>query len=142
MTPVDQIFELFATKGSAAYFGEPVTQSEHALQTAHLAETEGATDSLVVASLLHDIGHLLHELPEDIADQGADAHHQDVGHAWLAKYFGPEITEPVGLHVNAKRYLCRVDPEYLKRLSPASIQSLALQGGPFGDGDVREFETH
>src|SRR5215472_16930409 len=109
MSPVDEIFELFSTRGSAAYFGEPVSQREHALQAAHLAETEGAVDSLVVAALLHDIGHLLHDLPEDIADQGADAHHEDVGHDWLARYFGPEITEPVRLHVEAKRYLCQVD---------------------------------
>jgi predicted HD phosphohydrolase len=95
----------------------------------------------VVAALVHDIGHLLQNLPEDIADRGSDAHHEDVGHAWLARHFGPEVTEPVRLHVEAKRYLCRVDPGYLKRLSPASVQSLALQGGPFDDAEVREFEN-
>jgi len=138
----DQLVELFAKRGDAAYFGEPVSQKEHALQAACLAARAQAPESLVVAALLHDVGHLLHILPEDIADQGVDARHEALGEAWLARHFGPEVTEPVRLHVDAKRYLCRVDPEYLSQLSPASVQSLALQGGPFSQAEARRFEEH
>jgi phosphonate degradation associated HDIG domain protein len=140
MRPSDQIAEIFAAKGETAYFGEPVSQLEHALQAAYRAERENAPAWLIVAALLHDIGHLLHDMPEHVADLGIDTRHEDLGHAWLAQYFGPEITAPVRMHVDAKRYLCATDPEYLKLLSPASVESLALQGGPFSDAEARKFE--
>lgn len=142
MNVVDQIIELFATKGHDAYVGEPVSQLEHALQSAYHAESLGASDALVVAALLHDIGHLVHKLREDAADHGVDTRHEHLGQAWLARYFGPEVTEPIALHVPAKRYLCATDAEYQSQLSPASVQSLALQGGPLGDDEVRAFEQH
>lgn len=142
MNVVDQILDLFATKGHAAYVGEPVSQLEHALQSAYHAEQAGAGDALVVAALLHDIGHLVHKLPEDAADHGIDTRHEHLGQAWLARYFGPEVTEPIRLHVPAKRYLCATDAQYVGQLSPASLQSLALQGGPFSDGERQEFESH
>jgi len=128
----DEIIRIFQIKGGGAYFGEPVSQLEHALQN--------APGWLVVAALLHDIGHLLHDMPEQVADLGIDARHEDLGQAWLAQSFGPEITAPVRMHVAAKRYLCATDPEYLGRLSPASAQSLELQGGPFTEAEAREFE--
>jgi len=136
----DRIVEIFEAQGGAAYFGEPVSQLEHALQAAYHAESDHAPDWLVVAALVHDIGHLLHELPEHVADLGIDARHEDIGHAWLAQYFGPEVTAPVRMHVEAKRYLCAADPEYLALLSPASVQSLQLQGGPFTEAEARAFE--
>jgi phosphonate degradation associated HDIG domain protein len=142
MSVVDQIFTLFAQRGEEAYFGEPVSQKEHALQAAYQAEQEDAPDTLVVAALVHDAGHLLHGLSEGIADQGVDGRHEAVGEAWLARHFGPEITEPVRLHVAAKRYLCAVDPAYREQLSPASIRSLALQGGPMGDEEVEAFDRN
>jgi phosphonate degradation associated HDIG domain protein len=142
MKIVDEICELFATKGHAAYVGEPVSQLEHALQAAHYAHEEQASDALVVAALLHDIGHLVHKLPEDAADHGIDTRHEHMGHAWLKRYCGPEVTEPIRLHVPAKRYLCATDAEYQAQLSPASIQSLALQGGPFTPAEVAEFERN
>lgn len=137
---VDQVCELFATKGHAAYVGEPVSQLEHALQAAWHAEQDGADDALVAAALLHDIGHLLHKLPENVADEGIDTRHEHLGQAWLSRYCGEEVTEPVRLHVPAKRYLCATDPAYLAALSPASTHSLALQGGPFTPDEVSEFE--
>ena len=84
----------------------------------------------------------MHGAAEDIADQGVDARHEAAGEAWLQRWYGAEVTEPVRLHVAAKRYLCAVDPTYLSKLSPASVQSLALQGGPFGQEEVQEFEAN
>ena len=142
MKIVDEICDLFATKGHAAYVGEPVSQLEHALQAAHHAEQSGASPSLVVAALLHDIGHLVHKLPEDAADHGIDTRHEQLGQAWLARYFGPEVTEPIRLHVPAKRYLCATDAAYLDQLSPASLHSLSLQGGPLDEAGCQEFEQN
>ena len=142
MDCVDEILELFATRGSDAYLGEPVSQREHALQAAHLAEVEGASDALVAASLLHDIGHLLGPEEGDPAGRGIDALHEEKGCAWLARHFGREVCEPVRLHVIAKRYLCAVDPEYLAILSPASVRSLELQGGPLTPEEIVRFEAN
>ena len=141
MSIVDEIIELFARRGGDAYFGEPVSQLEHALQTAFQAEQEGASDTLIAAALLHDVGHLLHKLPEDIADSGVDGRHEQVGATWLARYFPAAVTEPIRLHVAAKRYLCAIDDAYQRGLSAASVRSLVLQGGPMSDGEVREFEA-
>jgi len=138
---VDEIIELFARRGGDAYFGEPVSQLEHALQTAFQAEQEGASDTLIASALLHDVGHLLHKAPEDIADRGIDCRHERVGALWLARHFPAAVTEPIRLHVAAKRYLCAIDSEYQRGLSTASIRSLALQGGPMSDDEVREFEA-
>jgi gamma-butyrobetaine dioxygenase len=138
--PVDALLRLFATRGEAAYHGEAVSQTEHALQAAHLAERDGAADAAVVAALLHDVGHLLGRLPEDLAGRGIDGRHECAGAAWLARLFGPEVREPVRLHVPAKRYLCATEPAYLASLSPASLRSLGLQGGPLGPAEVAAFE--
>jgi phosphonate degradation associated HDIG domain protein len=139
---LNSISDLFATRGHLEYFGEAVSEEEHALQAAHLADRDGADETLVAAALLHDIGHLLHSFGEDAAERGIDARHEDIGHAWLARWFGPAVAEPVRLHVEAKRYLCATDPAYLDRLSPASRQSLELQGGLFTQSEVMEFERH
>jgi phosphonate degradation associated HDIG domain protein len=136
----DRILELLRAGGGRSYFGEPVTQLEHALQTAALADRARANGGLVVAALLHDIGHLLHGLPENIADLGVDPRHEAVGVRWLSEYFGPAVTEPIRLHVSAKRYLCAVEPTYAESLSPASQASLRLQGGPMTPEEVRLFE--
>jgi phosphonate degradation associated HDIG domain protein len=141
VTIVDEIIELFTRRGGDAYFGEPVSQLEHALQTAFQAEQEGASDILIAAALLHDVGHLLHKAPEDIADRGVDCRHEQVGATWLARYFPAAVTEPIRLHVAAKRYLCAIDDGYQRGLSAASIRSLALQGGPMSYEEVREFEA-
>ena len=122
------------------YFGEAVTEAEHAFQAAHLAESDGAEDALVAAALLHDIGHLLHKHGEDVAERGIDGRHEDIGCAWLRKWFGPAVAIPVQLHVAAKRYLSATDKAYARLLSPASVQSLELQGGPFSPTEAAEFE--
>src|SRR5258707_15547251 len=120
MNVIDEIFATFGSRGDEAYYGESVSQLEHALQAAYLAEQEGSPDALVVAALLHDIGHLVHRLPEDIAERGVDGHHEDAGASWLAPHFAPEVIRPIVLHVAAKRYLCAIDPGYAEGLSPAS----------------------
>jgi [1-hydroxy-2-(trimethylamino)ethyl]phosphonate dioxygenase len=141
MGTVEEVAAIFENRGASAYFGEPVSQLEHALQAAHFAQQEQAPDHLVVAALLHDIGHLLEEIPETLAEHGVDAKHEEIGQAWLEKRFGPEVCEPVLLHVAAKRYLCATQPSYLAKLSPASVLSLQLQGGPMSSQEVAEFET-
>jgi gamma-butyrobetaine dioxygenase len=141
MDIVDEIMERFLQRGVAAYHGEAVSQSEHALQAAALAEREGAPDRLVVAALLHDVGHLLEGQDEELAEHGLDGRHEEAGCAWLARFFGPEVTEPIRLHVAAKRYLCAVDPRYLDSLSTASRLSLSLQGGPMTADELSRFES-
>jgi phosphonate degradation associated HDIG domain protein len=136
---VETILRLFAERGNAAYIGEPVSQTEHALQTAWLAEQADADSALIAAALLHDIGHLLHDLPEDCAEHGIDDAHEVRGDRWLQQHFDREVTEPVRLHVAAKRYLCATEPGYYERLSDASRLSLQLQGGPFSRVDVAAF---
>jgi len=138
---VDDIFSIYARGGASLYFGEPITVAEHGLQTAHFARTAGAGDALVVAALLHDIGHLIHAAPDDIAEWHSDDHHEVIGSRWLASCFGPEVSEPVRLHVPAKRYLCATNASYFSRLSAASVQTLKLQGGPMSAAEVSIFET-
>ena len=141
MDVIDQIFNLFNNHGGSLYFGEQVTETEHALQCAALAEQSGAAPTVVAGALLHDVGHLLHGLGEDVASHGIDSKHEDVGAQWLASYFPSEVVDCVRLHVDAKRYLTAVEPGYLEGLSPASVQSLELQGGPYTAEEVAEFEA-
>lgn len=138
---VKEIERLFTERGDSLYGGEGVTQLEHALQAAMLAEDSGADAASIVAALLHDVGHLLHELPDDAPDQGIDDVHERLGYHWLTNHFGSVVTEPVRMHVDAKRYLCAVEPGYSEALSPPSLQSLMLQGGPFNADQVREFQA-
>src|SRR5260370_22877879 len=126
---VDRLLELLATKGVRQYGGEQVSQREHALQCAFLATREGAPADLVAAALLHDIAHLLHGKGERPAARGIDDKHEEIGAEHLLAAFGPNVAEPVRLHVPAKRYLCATDPGYFACLSPGSVRSLALQGG-------------
>lgn len=142
MTVAEEVSAIFSGKGQSSYFGEPVSQLEHALEAAHFALEEHAPDHLVVAALLHDIGHLVDDISENIADLGVDARHEQIGEWWLSQRFGAEVYEPVHLHVAAKRYLCATDSGYFSRLSPASVQSLELQGGPMSIEEVAAFRRH
>jgi gamma-butyrobetaine dioxygenase len=132
---------LFASEGAAEYLGEPVSQAMHMLQAAVLAEREEAGDALVAAALLHDVGHFQGTLTGHDLMQGTDSRHSDTGAAWLARCFGPEVTEPVRLHVAAKRYLCATEPAYAAGLSPASVYTLGVQGGPMQGGELAAFEA-
>lgn len=135
---IDRILDDYDRLGCRQY-GERVSQSQHALQCAALAVEDGAAESLIVAALLHDYGHLAESL-EDIDRPAADARHEVTGAALLGELFGPAVTRPIALHVAAKRYLCAVEPGYLQALSPASVHSLALQGGPFTTDQAARFE--
>ncbi|MGC1522399.1 MAG: HD domain-containing protein [Steroidobacteraceae bacterium] len=141
MTLIDEILAIFNKRGGDAYFGESVSTTEHSLQAAFFAQAAAAPPGLIVAALLHDIGHLVEDVPSDLADWTEDAHHEQVGGRWLAQRFRPEVAEPVRLHVPAKRYLLATDAGYFAKLSPASIVTLKLQGGPMAAHEVAQFET-
>jgi gamma-butyrobetaine dioxygenase len=164
---VDLIAELFTSAGAADYLGEPVTVAAHLLQSGALAESDGAPPELVAAALLHDIGHLplpAHPMPAqpspdlggpgdhpgfDPADAltgrdlmaGTDNRHGARAAAWLAAWFPPGVTEPIRLHVPAKRYLCAVEPGYFGLLSEASVYTLSVQGGPMTHDEASAFEA-
>jgi phosphonate degradation associated HDIG domain protein len=137
-----EILNLFEANGSSMYGGEAVTQLEHALQCAELARKHNATNELITASLLHDIGHLLHDLPEDASDKGIDDMHELLGEKYLTRHFKLGAVEPVKLHVAAKRYLCATEPGYLETLSTPSKISLEFQGGVMNEEEVLLFEKN
>ncbi|MGO9802082.1 MAG: HD domain-containing protein [Steroidobacteraceae bacterium] len=137
----DEVLALYGARGAGAYFGERVTMTEHGLQAAWFAGNENAPETLIIAALLHDVGHLLEAVPDDLADWTTDARHEEIGARWLARRFAPEICEPVRLHVPAKRYLCATDTRYFKQLSDASVHTLKLQGGPMSAEETRRFES-
>ncbi len=141
---LDDIAALFARHGHIAYAGEPVTQQEHALQSAWLAQRDGADVALVTAALLHDIGHLLASERGSVpggspTEHGIDDRHQSAALPLLRRRFGPAVLGPIALHVEAKRYLCVTRPGYAARLSADSVRSLALQGGAFDAQQATRF---
>ena len=142
---ISQIISVFASRGRDNYGGEEVSQLEHALQAASLARADGASAALITAALLHDIGHILdeEETRQEPPSQGKslDDAHEEKGYLWLRDHFGPEVSDPVRLHVAAKRYMCTVEPEYLSRLSPTSLQSYHDQGGSMSNEEVKAFES-
>lgn len=135
----EAILERMLSRGGESYFGEPVTVLEHCLQAAYFAGEAHSADALVVAALLHDVGHLLHQESEDIADHGVDTRHEELAHQMLAAYLPDAVLEPIRLHVAAKRYLCFADAAYLEALSPSSVLSLGLQGGPMSSDEADAF---
>lgn len=138
-TIVDFIGNIFKRRGAESYLGEDVTMSEHMLQGATLAQAAGASDELIAAALLHDIGHYTNEFPEDALEKGTDNLHEEAGAQVLDGFFPKVVTDCIRWHVAAKRYLCATDPGYLAQLSPASVDSLELQGGPMSATEVAVF---
>src|SRR6266852_9367277 len=125
-----ELLDIFVGRATRRYGLSAINQLQHALQAAALAEADNCSPSTVLASLLHDVGHMVHTLGEDPAGRGIDDGHEELGAKWLAERFGPAVSEPVRLHVAAKRYLCAVEPDYFGCLSEASKHSLTMQGGP------------
>ena len=146
MTAAETIGELFAGPEARDHMGEPVPIGEHMLQAGALAEAAGAEGALVAAALLHDIGHLLDEpsregLGGSSPRASTEDRHGEAGANWLSQWFGDAVTEPVRLHVAAKRYLCAVDAGYFGLLSAESVRTLSLQGGPMTTAEVAAFEA-
>ena len=138
-TNINSIIQILLTKGNVQYGREAVSQLEHALQCASLAETSNSSPELITASLLHDFGHLVHNLGEDAAERGIDDRHEHQALGYLNKIFPLAVTEPIRMHVDAKRYLCAVNQDYWASLSRASKMSLELQGGIFSQDEAMEF---
>jgi len=143
ITSVDDIFELYESMGQKPY-GERVTSLQHSLQCAYLAETAGADDELVIAALLHDIGHIVADMQgtERYDFTTDDDDHEAVGARLLAPLFGPSVAQPVALHVTAKRWRCTVEPEYFDTLSETSKATLSAQGGLLSPEECQRFEAH
>ena len=139
---IEQIVQTFSQRGTEKYGAEAVSQLQHALQSGTLAIEEQADNELVIAALLHDIGHILgsRELPH-ACDDNLDDRHETIGYTFLKRHFGDRVADPVRLHVAAKRYLCTIDPDYEKKLSPTSHKSFLDQGGVMSDDEKREFEN-
>ncbi|HPE24348.1 (R)-1-hydroxy-2-trimethylaminoethylphosphonate oxygenase [Albidovulum sp.] len=136
------IGDIFDRRGDDEYLGEPVTMAQHMLQGATIAAQNAMSEEIVVAALLHDIGHFTSEFGTFSMDDTEDRFHEEAGAELLEQFFPSVVTDCVRYHVAAKRYLCATKPEYFKRLSEASIHSLNLQGGPMGADEVAEFEKN
>jgi gamma-butyrobetaine dioxygenase len=146
MDIISEIAQVFERFHNIPYLGEGVTQVAHALQAAREAEKARASDELIAAALLHDIGHLVHTLPQEDPGYVGYWHrndgHEVAGAKWLGRGFPDTVTQPVRWHVPAKRYLCAVEPDYFKHLSSGAQHSLQLQGGPMSPYEIREFEEN
>ena len=138
---IDSILDMFAQRGAWEYMGEAVSMSQHMEQSAACAVADGAPDSLVIAALLHDIGHFVGDHPIEALENGIDNNHEEVGARYLEPCFPSSVTEPIRLHVAAKRYLCATDDGYQGRLSAASVNSLMVQGGPMNTAELEQFES-
>jgi phosphonate degradation associated HDIG domain protein len=138
-TRLGRIADLLTMKAEGQYGLTAINQRQHALQAAWLAQQAGCSESLITASLLHDVGHMVHDLGDNPAEAGIDDLHEQRGYEFLAPWFGVAVTEPVRLHVAAKRYLCAAEADYFAKLSPDSVRSLALQGGPMSPAEADAF---
>ena len=136
------IGSIFERRGGEEYLGEPVTMGEHMLQGATIAEQDGQPEEIIVAALLHDIGHFTSEFGTFMMDDTEDRHHEDAGAAVLERFFPKIVTDCCRYHVAAKRYLCATRPDYFNRLSAASVHSLNLQGGAMTPDEVVAFERN
>jgi 2-amino-1-hydroxyethylphosphonate dioxygenase (glycine-forming) len=142
-TTITTLFSLFEKHGSDAYFGEPVTQLQHACQAAEYARTEGYDDEVIIAAFLHDIGHLCEEAnAENSMENLGILDHEVVGAKYLSELgFSEKICQLIASHVAAKRYLTFKNPVYYQNLSEASKQTLTYQGGVMSDIEATAFEN-
>jgi phosphonate degradation associated HDIG domain protein len=138
-TRIDQVIAPIIEFG-ALHYGEMATQYAHAVQCAHLAREHGCNPAMIAAALLHDVGQFIDDAGSAAERSGSDGQHEETGAAFLSAFFGPAVTEPVRLHVAAKRYLCAVEQGYRAGLSQASVLSLDLQGGPMSPREIAAFE--
>lgn len=136
-----ELIDLYDKAGDRMYAGEAVSQLVHAWQCGRLAEKSGANAALQLASCLHDIGILLADAPGSATSLGQDNQHEKTGAQLLLPIFGPAVAEPIRLHVQAKRYLVSMRPAYAQKLSPDSVRSLHLQGGPMNEQARSLFEA-
>ena len=139
---IDSLFHRLDAFGEGAYGLALVNQKAHALQAAALADEQGLGDEMVIAALFHDVGHMRDENDIALADHGVDDQHEDVSAAMVEPLFGQAVSEPVRLHVAAKRYLCATESTYFAKLSPDSVRSLELQGGPMSKEEVAAFDAN
>ena len=140
MSVIDELEEIYATKGLETFEGDLIiTHTSHGLQTAMIAEKEGASAPMIVAALLHDIGRIINPDDREITDSGRDAKHEEVAHEFLEAWFSPEVTMPIKLHVAAKRYLVATDPTYSKKVSPGSMRSMSGQGDVLTESEAAAF---
>ena len=137
-----ELLDIFVGRATRRYGLSEINQLQHALQCAAHAEADGAPPATVLASLLHDVGHMIHGLGDNPVGRGIDDVHEQLGADWLAERFGPEVSEPVRLHVAAKRYLCTVESDYFGKLAPDSVRSLKLQGGLMSGEELEAFRAH
>lgn len=135
----EEIQSIYLVNGARAYGLYELNQIQHALQSAAHAERQGLPSTLVIACLLHDIGHMVHDLGEAPAEKGVDDLHEELGAKWTAARLPPAVSEPIRLHVAAKRYLCATEPRYLEMLSKDSLISLKLQGGAMASDEQALF---
>ena len=136
---LDSLTAIYDGRATGQYGLTLINQRAHAVQSGYHARAQGLPAALVVAALLHDIGHMVHDLGEHPAAMGIDDKHENIGADWLKRYFGPDVTEPIRLHVAAKRYLCTVETGYFDKLSDDSIESLSIQGGKMSQDEVTAF---
>lgn len=140
----NEIILLYEQYGGSEYAGEKVTQLEHMVQAARLAEQEGYDEEVILAAFLHDVGHICVSAQEENAMDGwGIKDHEEVGADYLSeKGFSKRLARLVASHVEAKRYLTWKDPLYYEQLSEASKKTLEYQGGPMLTDEAEAFEAH
>ncbi len=138
---VDKVMSIIELGKDYDYIGEAITQYEHAIQCAYQARLAGCDDQIVIAALLHDIGHLCAAKDSEQMDGYGVAHHEDIGADFLKQHgFSDLVAALVGAHVQAKRYLVSRQPDYLQQISPASQETLKRQGGAMTEQEAEAFE--
>jgi 2-amino-1-hydroxyethylphosphonate dioxygenase (glycine-forming) len=144
MQTIDEIRELFERFGREPYYGEEVSQFEHAAQAAELARRDGFNEEVQIAAFLHDIGHMLPtDDPAELMDEYGRMDHEGVAADWLRERgFSERVAMLIENHVNAKRYLTWKNPAYFAALSEASLQTLTYQGGPMSEKEALVFENN